>query len=60
MRLEVGKTYINRGGETVKIIGKEVQLADIYYDNKARAYFDDGFPAHKDMTENERIVSCSY
>lgn len=55
MVLKVDSIYINRSGESIKIVGSEMQLVVIYYDRKARAYYEDGWPINND--EALRIVS---
>ena len=55
MVLKVDNIYTNRSGESIKIVGSEMHLVMIYYDRKARAYYEDGWPINND--ESLRIVS---
>ena len=57
MKLKVGKYYITRNFQTVKIEGSIPSGAvDVYYDQEGRFYFIDGVPTSTGVSCGFRIV----
>lgn len=57
MRLEVGKYYMTRNLQTVKIEGCYMSGAvEVFYDREGRAYFSDGWPTSNAVGNGFQIV----
>ena len=57
MKLEVGKYYMTRNFQTVKIVGSmPSNMVDVCYDQEGRFYFIDGVPTSGGVGDGFRIV----
>ena len=57
MSLEVGKYYMTRNFETIKIVGSyQSGAVVVFYDLEGRAYFIDGVPTSGGVSDGFRIV----
>ena len=57
MKLEVGKYYMTRNFQTVKIVGSMAfGEVDVFYDHEGRYYFIDGVPTSGGVGDGFRIV----
>jgi len=54
--LDIGETYSNASGATIKIIGRETLLESVYYDQDGMAYHEDGIPWNGDMRKRLIIL----
>ena len=60
MKLEVGKFYMTRNFQTVKIVGKyQSGAVEVFYDQEGRAYFIDGVPTSGGVGDGFRIIGFS-
>lgn len=57
MELEVGKYYMTRNFQTVKIEGKfQSGAVEVFYDQVGRFYFVDGVPTSQGVGSGFRII----
>ena len=57
MKLKVGKYYITRNFQTIKIEGKfQSGAVEVFYDRAGRFYFIDGVPTSGSVGDEFRIV----